>query len=130
MPLHTEDPPFDVLVKVIRPERNLSRQPLFQAALSLQNYPEGQLELPGLTWSWVRFECETTHFDLTLYLYEHCDGFSGEFEGGQTRGLSAVFEYATDLFDAATIQRLAGHFRKLLEEIAIQPTRPIRDWKC
>ena len=105
--------PFEALVKELRPERNLTRQAIFQVALALQNYPEERLELPGLTWTSTDVESETTHFDLMLYLYE----VSG--------GLSGTFQYATDLFDEGTIERMAGHFRVLLEGIVANPDCPI-----
>jgi amino acid adenylation domain-containing protein len=82
-------------------------------ALTLQNYPEERLELPGLTWSWAGAECATTHFDLTLFLYD------------TPAGLAGVFEYATDLFDRTTIERIASHFRTLLQGIVADPDCPI-----
>jgi amino acid adenylation domain-containing protein/thioester reductase-like protein len=110
-----QDLPFDMLVKELRPERNLSRQPVFQVVLAFQNYPEEQLELAGLKWSWTGAEYVTTHFDLTLYLYKR-DG-----------GLSCVFEYATDLFDGASIDRMAQHFGILLKSIVDEPHRPVSE---
>jgi len=108
-----QDLPFERLVKELRPERNLTRQPLFQVVLALQNYPEHEVELSGLTWKWGGVEYATTHFDLTLYVYNRVDG------------LSAVFEYATDLFDKDTIIRMSRHFRILLDEALTHPDRPI-----
>jgi len=108
-----QDLPFEVVVKELRPERNLSRQPIFQVMLALQNFAEERLELPGLTWSWSSGEYLSSHFDLTLYVSESAEQFVG------------VFEYATDLFDATTIERLAGHFRNILEEVVMDPDRPV-----
>jgi len=110
-----QDLPFEVLVKELRPDRNLTRQPLFQVALALQNYPQERLHLPGLTWSRAEVEWANTHFDLTLYLYELPDGLTG------------VFEYATDLFDARTIERMATQFQMLLQGIAANPDCSIRE---
>jgi amino acid adenylation domain-containing protein len=109
-----QDLPFEALVKELRPARNLTRQPIFQVSLVLQNYPEERLELPEITWTRIDAEWMTAHFDLTLYLYEHSHGVSG------------VFEYATDLFDKETIERMAGHFRTLLEGIVVDPDCLIR----
>lgn len=108
-----QDLPFEVLVKELRPDRNLTRQPVFQVALTLQNYPEASLELTGLKWSAMEAERSTTHLDLTLYLSEHA------------AGLSATFEYATDLFDASTIGRLAAQWRVLLAAIVATPDREV-----
>jgi Condensation domain len=84
-----QDVPFDTLVKELQPERNLTRQPVFQVMLALQNYPEERLELPGITWTRVEVDWLTTRFDLSLFLYKAPDGLSG------------MLEYATDLFDPA-----------------------------
>lgn len=109
-----QDLPFEMLVKELRPDRNLLRQPLFQVALALQNYPQHRFDLPDLTWTRLEGESLTTHFDLMLYLYEGA------------AGLSEVFEYATDLFDKQTVSRLAGNYRTLLESIVADPDSPIR----
>jgi amino acid adenylation domain-containing protein len=98
-----QDLPFEALVKELRPERNLTRQPIFQVMFALQNYPEERVVLPGLTWTWTDVECVSTHFDLTLHIYDN----SAE--------LSGVFQYATDLFDRETIERMAVHYSMLLQ---------------
>ncbi|WP_129782634.1 non-ribosomal peptide synthetase [Peristeroidobacter soli] len=108
-----QDLPFEALVAELRPDRSLSRQPIFQVMLALQNYPEQRFELAGLTWTWADPECAITHFDLTLHLAE------------TNKGLLGIFEYATDLFDRETIERMAVHFNTLLGEILAYPGRPI-----
>jgi surfactin family lipopeptide synthetase A len=110
-----QDVPFEALVKELRPERNLARQPIFQVALALQNFPEDRLELPQITWTRIDVDLVTTHFDLTLFL---SDG---------PAGLSGLFEFATDLFDRATIERMAGHFRTLLEGVVANPDSSIQE---
>jgi amino acid adenylation domain-containing protein/thioester reductase-like protein len=112
-----QDLPFEKLVKELRPERNLAQQPVFQVALVLQNFPREQLDLAGITWTRIGAEHTTSLFDLTLHLSE----VSGE--------LSGSFEYATDLFDRGTIERMAGHFCALLEAIAADPDCPIQQLK-
>jgi len=108
-----QDLPFDLLVKELRPDRDLTRQPIFQVTLAVQNYPEERLELPDLTWSWTGADCMTTQFDLTLYIYE------------TEAGLSGVWQYATDLFDEATVHRMAGAFQVLLQGIVADPDCPV-----
>jgi amino acid adenylation domain-containing protein len=110
-----QDLPFEKLVKELRPERNLTRQPIFQVALALQNFPREPLELPGLTWTWIDVEQPTAQFDLTLHLMEVAGGLRGE------------FEYASDLFDRGTIARMGGHFRVLLESIVADSERSIAE---
>ena len=97
--------PFEKLVEALRPERDLSRQPVFQALFALQNMPWEGFRLPGLELTPVFLETEAAKLDLSLYLYEG------------PKGIGGIFEYATALFDASTIGRLAEHFRTLLEGI-------------
>ncbi|MGY3450251.1 amino acid adenylation domain-containing protein [Bradyrhizobium sp. USDA 4353] len=105
-----QDLPFEKLVEALQPERDLSRQPLFQACLSFENIPFDGLDIAGLTVSTVAAdEHPTTKFDLTLFVRETADG------------IECALEYATDLFDAATIARLADHFVRLLQDIAARP---------
>jgi amino acid adenylation domain-containing protein len=101
--------PFEKLVEELRPGRSLSRTPLFQVALALQNAPDEPLALPGLLLAPVEPESATAKFDLTVILRERPDSLDG------------VIEYATDLFDGATIERLAGHLATLLAGAAARP---------
>ena len=104
-----QDVPFEKLVEALQLPRDLSRPPLFQVMFALQNMPPPRLELDGLTLTPVDVETGSAQFDLTLSLTEDKDG------------LVAWFEYNTDLFDAATVQRLAGHYQTLLEGAARDP---------
>jgi amino acid adenylation domain-containing protein len=104
-----QDLPFEKLVTELRPERTLSQQPLFQTALVWQNYPRDELELSGLKWTEMRAEHVTSLFDLTLHLFQVPEGLHG------------VFEYATDLFNADSIERMIANFSKLLESIVLNP---------
>jgi len=106
-----QDLPFDRLVEVLQPARDMSRHPLFQTLFALQNTPQGQLVLPGLTLSrgevadWL--DPGLYRLDLAVYLQE-----------AEGDGLTGLFQYATDLFDAATIERLSSHLTRLLEAVA------------
>jgi len=110
-----QDLPFEKLVEELQPERNLSHTPLFQVMFALQNVPRKPLELPGLTLSPMQLGIDTAKFDLTLAMVE------------QDRELSCLFEYNTDLFDAATITRMGGHFKTLLEGIVANPGRRLSE---
>ncbi|WP_369414579.1 non-ribosomal peptide synthase/polyketide synthase [Corallococcus soli] len=103
-----QEVPFEKLVEELKPERDLSRSPLFQVMFTLQNVSTGSAEaLPsGLVLSPVDTDGTTAKFDLNL----------GMTETG--RGLSASLEYNTDLYDAETAQRLLGHLGTLLSGIA------------
>lgn len=105
--------PFDRLVDVIQPERNLSHNPLFQVAFALQNVPAGVRRLPGLTVTQVERDGSTAQFDLLLMMSETPDGLHG------------AMQYNTDLFEAATIERMMGHLHILLAAVVEDSTRPI-----
>ncbi|MFP2902660.1 condensation domain-containing protein, partial [Corallococcus sp. 4LFB] len=107
--------PFEKLVEAVQPTRDLSRSPLFQAMFVLQNTPTRALHLPGLSFQAVPLEAHSAMFDLSLSLQEVQGGLVGS------------LEYATDLFDAATIQRMAGHFGVLLGAIAQKPDTRLSD---
>ena len=110
-----QDIPFEKLVEELQPTRDLSRNPLFQVMFALQNTPRFDLKLPGLTLSSFEVDNGTARFDLTLYLAE-TDG-----------GLTGAVRYSTDLFDAATITRMLGHFSTLLAGIVANPDQQLSD---
>ena len=107
--------PFERLVEALQPERDLSRQPLFQVLFVFQNTPMGSLELPQLSLAPFDIEKGLSAFDVTLQLGE---------AGNQLVG---YLEYSTDLFEAGTIQRLLGHFKTLLEGIVADPDQRLMD---
>ncbi len=110
-----QDMPFERLVQELAPERDLSRSPLFQVVFALQNAPSEAVDLGGLQISGVTAESATSKFDLTLVMAEGAGG------------LVCSFEYDVDLFDGATIDRLLGHFRTLLEGVVADPAAKIGD---
>ena len=107
------DLPFEELVKALQPERDLSHTPLFQVMFVLQNVPVSGVELTGLTVSSLATESTTAKFDLTLVMQNTATGLVG------------MWEYNSDLFDASTIERMAGHFETLLEGIVANPQQQI-----
>jgi amino acid adenylation domain-containing protein len=110
-----QDLPFEKLVEILHPERDLSRSPLFQVMFAFQNVPSRSRELPGLAASPVEAKNETAKYDLSLYMWEG------------PNGLAARLEYSTDLFDAATIARMLRHFETLLHGIVNNPDKRIAD---
>ncbi|HEV7787260.1 MAG TPA: condensation domain-containing protein, partial [Thermoanaerobaculia bacterium] len=101
-----QDLPFERLVEELKIHRDLSRHPLFQAVLAFQNVRLGKMQVPGLTLEPLSQESATTKFDLTFTLFDGEDGFTGQ------------LEYATDLYDRPTVERLLGHLRNLAAAIA------------
>jgi amino acid adenylation domain-containing protein/thioester reductase-like protein len=108
-----QDLPFDVLVETLHPERTTSHSPLFQVMLVLQNTRAETLQLPGLTASLLSAPSDVSAFDLTLSLQETPDGLVG------------LWEYATALFDASTIERMAAHWQVLLAGVVENPHLPV-----
>jgi amino acid adenylation domain-containing protein len=114
-----QDLPFEKLVSELQPERSLSQNPLFQVLFSFQNLPGERMrdsdaprldEPPPGTQD---LECQFSKFDLTLAMTETADG------------VSAVFEYATDLFAPTTIQRMADHLVNVIAHVLRHPDDPI-----
>ncbi|MBT9106355.1 AMP-binding protein, partial [Pseudomonas aeruginosa] len=103
-----QDLPFEQLVEALQPERSLSHNPLFQVLFNYQSEARGNgqaFRFDELQMESVQFDSRTAQFDLTLDLTDEEQRFC------------AVFDYATDLFDASTVERLAGHWRNLLRGI-------------
>ncbi|HEU5373875.1 MAG TPA: condensation domain-containing protein, partial [Ktedonobacteraceae bacterium] len=108
-----QDLPFEKLVEAMQPKRSLSYTPLFQIIFQLENAPPSQLEVGGVNWQWLEIDRFTAKFDLQLSIRENQNELSG------------LFTYNTDLFEAATIQRMVGHLQTLLEGIVADPDQPI-----
>ncbi|MCZ4076318.1 non-ribosomal peptide synthase/polyketide synthase [Rhodococcus sp. H36-A4] len=115
------DVPFERLVEVLNPARSQARHPLFQVMLSFQNMELTDLELPGLSVSMVDFETKGSKFDLQLTISQKTD------EHGTDAGLSCLFTYATDLFDAATVEAMAARFQRILRAIEVDPAIIVGD---
>ncbi|EJN16363.1 condensation domain-containing protein, partial [Pseudomonas sp. GM80] len=112
-----QDLPFEQLVDALQPERNLSHSPLFQAMFNHRSEAESDLvaQLPGLQLQSLSWEHRTAQFDLALDT------------GDSPEGLEASFTYATDLFEASSIERLAGHWLNLLKAVVADAARPLAE---
>ena len=104
-----QDLPFEKLVEELKPARDLSRNPLFQVMLAFENMARDVSDMPGLSVTPVDIVHGASQMDLTLYVRETPEGLQG------------TFEYATDLFDEATIARMAGHWQSILEGMTASP---------
>ncbi len=110
-----QDLPFEKLVEELHPDRDLSRNPLVQVVLALQNAPMGDLKLEGLTIRPQDFESDVVRFDLEFHLYDLPEGIAG------------LLAYNASLFEQETVERLLGHFETLLEGVVADPDRRIGD---
>ncbi|HYH79871.1 MAG TPA: amino acid adenylation domain-containing protein, partial [Longimicrobium sp.] len=102
--------PFEKLVAELQPERSLSHSPLFQVVFTLDDdAQDAGGGLAGLSVQGIGTELALTELDLLLELAAGSDGLRG--------GLT----YSTDLWEAATMRRLVGHFTRLVEQAAAHP---------
>ena len=108
-----QDLPFERLVAEIRPPRDLSRTPIFQALFVLQNTPSPEIGATEMTISAFDFDPRAAVYDVTLSLKESANDLGG------------WLEYNADLFEPATVRRMIGHFQTLLESIAAHPDSSI-----
>ncbi len=104
-----QDVPFEKLVEALQLERSMSYQPLVQVLFALQNAPQQTQQIDGLRFKPIELETKSSRCDLTVSITE----LSGRLE--------AQVEYSTDLFEAATIRRMLGHWENLLESIVANP---------
>ncbi|HSN88447.1 MAG TPA: amino acid adenylation domain-containing protein, partial [Thermoanaerobaculia bacterium] len=104
-----QDVPFEKLVDELRPDRDLSRSPLFQVSLALQNAPFSDVDLGGARLVPREIPMGVAKFDLSFAFAE---------AGGR---LDGVLEYATDLFDGSTAARYARHLAVLLDALVTHP---------
>jgi natural product biosynthesis luciferase-like monooxygenase protein/amino acid adenylation domain-containing protein len=106
-----QDLPFERLVESLNPERNLSYTPLFQVMLNLLNFPLSPHRLPDLVVDPWQLGTGTSKYDLSLYFF------------GGDEALGGFFEYSTDLFDAATIERFLGQLQRVLAAVVADEDR-------
>ncbi|WP_187650879.1 non-ribosomal peptide synthetase, partial [Xenorhabdus indica] len=109
-----QDLPFEQVVEVLQPARNMSYNPIFQVMLALNNTPAQELKLPGLELTLIEQSQCSTQFDLTLSLTETDAGLVGK------------LEYATDLFDQETVIRIGSYFKNILTAMATDATQVIQ----
>lgn len=108
-----QDLPFACLVDELQPERDLSYSPIFQVMFVMQNQDEADLSFPGIKSQSQIAPHQFAKFDLTLFVEER---------EGQCH---LAWEFAEDLFDLATIERMAGHFEKLLSVLVSNPSQAV-----
>ena len=110
-----QDIPFEKLVEVLQPERDLSFNPLFQVKFRLENHKHEKLQLPGLTLSPLQRTEASAKLDLSLDMYETSEGLVG------------AFEYNQGLFAPQTIARMVEHLQTLLAGIVSNPEQRISE---
>ncbi|MFI2411781.1 amino acid adenylation domain-containing protein [Streptomyces sp. NPDC018947] len=111
-----QDLPFERLVDLVGADRSLSHNPLFQVILAYQNNDLRQVELPGLEVTPHEMPLPVAKVDLELTLVEDTAG----------GGISGLLNYATELFDRDSAERIAAHLVTLLRAAVADPARPVR----
>ncbi len=104
-----QDLPFEKIVEELEPKHDLSYSPLFQVGFLFEEASSQPFKMPGLRVGAFDVNEGAAKWDLSLALTEN------------PQGIAAYLEYNTDLFDAATIQRMLGHLEHLLEQIINNP---------
>lgn len=107
------DVPFEKLVEALQPTRDLSYHPLFQVMFVYQQHTGAPFTLPGVSVEPLFIDGGVSKFDVTLFAVE------------TEHGLEVGVEYASDLFDAPSIERLVSHFETLLRGAVAQPRQPV-----
>jgi amino acid adenylation domain-containing protein len=105
--------PFERVVEILKPPRDMSHSVVFQVMFIFQNLPSQAVELPGLVLSYPLIRTGSSKMDLTLEVVERAEG------------LGMYVEYNTDLFRADTIRRLCNHLERLLGAIVEDSTQRI-----
>lgn len=110
-----QDIPFELIVADLNTARDLSRPPVYQVSFSYGREPVPTLAMAGARLTRLPVRSQGARFDLELQAFD-TDG-----------GVTGWFEYDRDLFDEETVVRLAGHFRRLIEQIVARPDAPVAD---
>jgi amino acid adenylation domain-containing protein len=108
-----QDFPFERLVEMVQPVRDMSHSPLFQVMFILQNIPFEPIDLAGLTLRPVEIRTGSAKTDLTLEVMERPDG------------LHTYLEFNTDLFEKETIRRMGRHLERVLGAFVADPAQPV-----
>ncbi|WP_327335741.1 amino acid adenylation domain-containing protein [Streptomyces sp. NBC_01324] len=116
-----QDLPFDRLVEALNPERSTARHPLFQVVLTLQEAVTPTVELPGVSAESGFTSLDISKFDLTFSFHEHRTA------DGSPDGMDIRVEYATDLYDAGTVESVTGRLVRLLGDAVERPEVPVRE---
>ncbi len=109
-----QDMPFEQLVQDLDIPRDTSRTPIYQAFFTYQNVSDRAANIGELAYSQIHVHAPVAMTDLYLWVKETNDGLTGG------------IDYATDLFDRATIARFLKQFRQLLSAVCEDATRTVR----
>ena len=104
-----QEVPFPKIVQEVQPERSATHNPIVQVLFVMQNVPRARRELAGLHVEPFELPITTSKFDMAVFVADRPEGLVG------------YWVYSTELFEQATIQRMARHFCNLLDSAVSQP---------
>jgi len=107
--------PFERIVEDLRSQTEPGRTPFFQVMFALEDTLIQEVALPGLRISPIELETRSTQFDLMVAMRP------------SPEGLPISFQYNTDLFEEATMERMMRHFQQLLRGVVADPSQPIAE---
>ncbi|GAA0495267.1 hypothetical protein GCM10010361_70840 [Streptomyces olivaceiscleroticus] len=113
------DVPFEQVVEAVNPARSLGVHPLFQVLFLMDANVEPALDAPGLTSRFDMVDIGTSRFELAFAFRERRSA------DGEPCGVDGLVEYATDVYDHATVEAMAEQLRLLLAQAAADPDRPM-----
>ncbi|MDB5327857.1 MAG: non-ribosomal peptide synthetase [Phycisphaerales bacterium] len=108
--------PYDRLVRAVNPTRDPSRNPLYDIAFQLRSFPKPETAAGDIRFESVELDNGVARTDLQV-LADERDG-----------AIDLIFEYCTDLFHAATIQRMAGQYESVLRALSRDPSALVTEW--
>ncbi len=120
-----QDLPFEKLVAEIQPQRDLSRNPVFQHMFSFHDAPVPDLEFGGLTGELVERHNGSAKTDLNVIVKPRASQRAGRAPSAEDDLLRVLWEYSSDLFDATTARRQWSHYLSLLGSVVEAPETPV-----
>ncbi len=111
--VENQELPFECLVRELRPDRDASRNPLFQVNFTHQRSFAKAGSFGGVELVPIPSRSPGAIFDLHFFMVERAEGWR------------VTCDFSTDLFERETARRMLGHFQRLLEDIAADPARPV-----
>ncbi len=123
-----QDFPFEKVVEAVQPVREAGRNPLFQVMFSFHDAPSPNVPLSDLTVSGLLvLSNASAKFDLNIIVAAQSEQHVGIQIPEESDGLTMIWEYSTDLFEPATIKRMAGHYETILRAMVADAGRRIAD---
>ncbi len=123
-----QDVPFDKVVEALHPVRELSHNPLFQVMFSFHDSPLSDFDLPGSKVTVTEtISNRSAKWDINIIVIPRAEQKLGNSKNESTQGITIVWEYTTDLFDAETMQRWVAFYQNILAAMLADPEQRIDD---